>query len=225
MSLRREKMGKIKKSEDDKQDKFEKEEKTDSSKALFIQRFIAFIIDMILVSLLASVLSIPFVDRSKTEVLENEAVEIMEQYTNGTMDSQTYIAEYGNLYYKIARNNGIVSFIIIVLDIFYFVIYQVIQKGQTLGKKLMKIRVVSDNGNLIMDQMIIRTFLANFLLVDIILFLFMLFLPKDIYIYGAGIVEGLQYVIILASVFMIMNPKNGCAIHDKLAHTKVLKDN
>ena len=116
-----------------------------------------------------------------------------------------------------------ISLITIALNILYFVVYQLYNKGQTIGKKLMKIKIISTDGELFMNQMIFRAFIANFILVDLISFLFMLTKSKELYFYGTGIFQFIQYIIVIVSVFMIMFRKDGCSIHDKLVHTKVIR--
>ena len=88
----------------------------------------------------------------------------------------------------------------------------------------MNIKLISDTGELFMNQMIYRSLLANFILVDIISFIFMLVSPKSVYFYGVGLSQFIQYVIVFISIFMIMFRKDGCAIHDKLAHTRVIRE-
>ena len=198
----------------------------DKKKALLFQRFVAFCIDMLLISFVASLISTPFMDTDKIEKLEQQEIEIVQNYREGTIDMETYLIEYPNLNYKLARNSGILSIVTILLEVLYFAVYPVYRKGQTFGKKLMKIRVVSEDGDsLTMNQMIFRSFLANFILMHLISFIFMLSNSKDVYFYSVGIVEIIQYVIVFLSAIMIMRKKDGRAIHDKLVHTTVIREN
>lgn len=132
--------------------------------------------------------------------------------------------EYANIYYKLARNSGIVSLITILFNVLYFIVYQIYAKGQTLGKKMLKIKVVSNDGELFMNQMIFRAFIANFILFDIINFGIMLFSPKSIYLYLTVFVEIIQWIIVIVSIIMVMNREDGCAVHDRLAHTMVVRE-
>ena len=100
-----------------------------------------------------------------------------------------------DLTYTIARKNGFVSLITIVINILYFVVFQLYNKGQTIGKELMKIKVISDTDELTMNQMIFRSFIANSILLDIITFMFMLSNSRMTYFTGIAIFGTIQYTI------------------------------
>lgn len=192
-------------------------------KAYFIQRLVAFIIDILLVSAVASLIAIPFVDRKENEKLSKETTALAEKFINSEISNEEFIEENKDLSYRTAKEVGMISLITIALNILYFVVYQLYNKGQTVGKKLMKIKIISTDGELFMNQMIFRAFIANFILVDLLSFLFMLTKSKELYFYGTGIFQFIQYIIVIVSVFMIMFRKDGCSIHDKLVHTKVIR--
>ena len=200
-------------------------EKSDDKRALFIQRLIAFIIDMVLVLFITSIISTPFVDSKKVEKLEKEQKQIIQKFQKQEIDVDQYYISYSDNYYKLTRNTGMVSLITILVEIIYFVVFQLYNKGQTLGKKIMKIRILSNDGDLFMNQMIYRSLISNFILMHIITFILMLFSPKEVFIILSFIVEIIQYIIMFISVIMISSKKGGYAIHDKLAHTKVIREN
>ena len=198
-------------------------EKNEEKKALFLQRFVAFIIDVFIVTSISSLLVIPFSNSKNNEKYADQAIQLQEDFMNKKIDIQKYMLDYSTISYHIARDNGLVSLISIFLNICYFVIFQLKMGGQTLGKKIMKIKVVSKEGDLFMNQMILRSFMANTILMDIISFVFMLFLSKKMYFYGVLGVESIQYILIIISAFFVMFRKDGCSIHDMITHTKVVK--
>lgn len=193
------------------------------TKAYFSQRLVAFIIDMLFVTIVASLLSGPFIDSEKIQKYEKQEKEIMEKYTKQEISPDDYLASYEDIFYKLTRDTGILSIITILLEVIYFVVFQVANGGQTFGKKIMKIKVVSEDGNLDMNQMICRALLSNFILVNILTFIFLLFTSKNIYFVTSLLLQAVQYLIMFISVIMILSKSSGCAIHDKLAHTKVVQ--
>ena len=225
------------KKNDDKSEKSEKSEKSkkddkksekqelnkDTEKALFIQRLGAYLIDIIIVSFVASLIAIPFVDMDQYNSLENKLTEVTQDYMDGKTNMETYGLEYMDVSYKLARSSGMVTIATVILGILYFIVFQIYNNGQTVGKKLFKIRIEADDGELTMNQMMVRSLIANSILVDIISFMFMLFGSREIYFLGAGTFELIQSIIVIVSIFMVMYAKEGRAIHDRIAHTRVIK--
>ena len=197
--------------------------KKELEKAMLFQRVLAFVVDVFLVTMLVSLMATPFVDVEKSNKLSKESTELMEKYQSNSIGLKDFLSEYSVLSYKMARNTGLISLLTIIVNILYFVVFQIYNNGQTLGKKLLKIRIVSNDKELTMNQMIFRSLIANFILLELLSFTFMLFSSKYTYFYGVGVFEFIQYTVVLASVIMIGFRKDGCAVHDLLAKTKVIK--
>lgn len=195
-----------------------------SEKSLFLQRFLAFIVDTLFVVLISSLIAFPFVDNASIEKLNMEMQEVSENYINSEIDINTYLAEYSSVVYQLSRKNGVVSFITIFIEILYFIVYQLYNKGQTLGKKMLKIRVESvDDGELTMNQMIFRVIIINSILYGFVSFALSIFASQSTYFYGILIFELIQYLVLLISGLMIMFGKRG--LHDLVSHTKVVRIN
>lgn len=191
-------------------------------KVAFTKRLVAFIVDVMVVYCIASFISVPFLNQSTNEKLSKQVVDIRDEYENHKIDSKAFVEQYADISYKIARNTGVYSITTIVIEILYFVLLPLYWGGQTIGKKIMKIKVVSLDGELDSNQMIFRSFIANFILLNIISFALMLFSPKDVYFYGIAFFELIQYSICAISIFMVLYSADGYSIHDKLTHTKVV---
>ena len=191
-------------------------------KVLFTKRFMAFLIDILLISFISSLLTSPFVDTKKNDKLLNELDVVMENYKDGKIKEEEFIISYGDIIYSVSRNNGIISFVELIIYVLYFVVYQLYKGGQTIGKKLMNIKVVSEQGDLSMNQMIFRSFLANSLIFSILLFMFIIICNKSNYLYFAGTVMIIQYGVLFVSSLFVMFRRDGKAIHDILMKTKVI---
>jgi len=197
--------------------------KEEYEKTYFFQRLAAYVIDFMLVTVIASLLSSPFIKTKEVDSLQKNYTEITEKYLNQKIDSREYTAEMINIQYQLSQLNGLVSIITILVSVLYFVVYQLYNNGQTMGKRLLKIKVISTNGDLSMNQLIFRSFIANNILLDIISIMFVIFSSKTIYFYCVGMFSILQYVFIIISFIMIITTKEGLALHDKLVHTRVVK--
>ena len=193
-------------------------------KALFVQRFLAFLLDIVLVSVVASFISYPFLDMDSIQKLNESSVEVMENYTNGKIDEKEYFNESSTISYELARKQGVNTLVIIFLNILYFVVYQIKNNGQTLGKQILKIRVVdSSNRDLSMNQMIFRALIINSILLDMISFGVLIFANQSSYFYGVSFLAFIQFCILSVSTFMIMFGKDKRGLHDLVAHTDVVR--
>ena len=205
----------MEKKEDDKSEKYEK--------AYLTQRLAAYFIDTFIVLLVASLIASPFINVEKINELENEYYDIIDKVVKNNDKSDKYTTDIINIGYDIATENGMMTIINVIIGVIYFVVLQIKLGGQTLGKKLVKIKVISDNGDLDYNQMIFRSFISNSILLDIITVLLLLFTSKDIYFVGLTLFTTIQYVITIISLIMIISSKSGLAVHDKLVHTRVIK--
>lgn len=193
-------------------------------KALFVQRFFAFLLDVFLVSILASFISYPFLDMDSIQKLNESSVEVLENYAKGKIDEKEYFNESSTISYELARKQGINTLVIIFLNILYFVLYQIKNNGQTLGKQILKIRVVdTSNRDISMNQMIFRSLIINSILLDMISFGVLIFAKQSNYFYVASFLAFIQVCILLVSTLMIMFGKNRRGLHDIVAHTDVVR--
>ena len=190
-------------------------------KGSFVKRVSAYIIDYLIIFFIVSLVTTPFVDSKKVEKISNETIELQTKYQNNEVSSTELLQDYNDLYYKLATNTGIVTFVTIILNILYFVVFQLYNKGQTIGKKLMNIKVISMDGELNMNQMIFRVLISTTLLCDIINFALLIFSSKNIYSPTAIILSTIQYIITFISIIMLTS-KEGRTIHDMVAHTRVV---
>lgn len=196
-----------------------------STKALFIQRLFAFIFDMLLVSLIASFIVTPFLDSDKIHELEKREQELIINIQSKDFKNSSFILEYSDFYYQYSRSMGIVSIVSILFKVLYFIVYQIYNNGQTIGKKIMKIKIVSDSEELLMNQMILRSMINNFIFVDLAIFIFMLFSPKNLYMSLNSIVYFAHYLLLFISIFMLIYRKDGKTIADNIVHTRVIRNN
>jgi len=212
---------------DDKSDKSDKKEikkvGEKSKKALFIQRLFAYCIDILLVSFVVSIVALPFYNEKEMMKYEEQTNALVEKMTKEEITPDEFMLESMNITYNQARANGIIALVTIIVEILYFVVYQLYNGGQTIGKKMIKIKVVSKDGELTTNQMLFRALIINSILLELISFGFMLFSSKEIYFFGVGFFDIIQSIIIIVSALMIIYSKSSRGIHDLVTHTEVLK--
>lgn len=191
-------------------------------KAYFFKRFLAYLVDIILVSIVATLIALPFRTESVDKV-DNQILEVTQKALQGKIKTETYTTQLNELAYQKAKLDGISNIIIILISVLNFIVYQGITKGQTIGKKLLKIKIVKINGNeLTFNDLIFRNLLNNFIFFDILLAVFALIGRKP-YIYGYRSINIVETILLIVSAFMIAIRKDGRSVMDLLTNTMVVK--
>lgn len=195
--------------------------KNKEKQAYFVQRLVAYIIDIIIVSVISSLLTVPMIDNKAITKLQNESNKIINNYTEKKIDFKTYMHQSIDLSYEQEKAMGLANIVTIFIVVLYFVVYQLYKDGQTIGKKVMKIKILkNDDSELTMNDMIIRELINSSILATILIAFITLF-GKNYYL-GAMAVELLQNLLIFVTIFMIVIRKDGRGIPDMLANTKVI---
>lgn len=199
-------------------------------KASLFKRVTAYIIDVIILSVIISIISSIFFSSSNIEVLKNELSAVFNEYAEGKISIITYINKVSDINYDIDYETigyTIIQFIIYVL---YFIIYQFKNNGQTLGKKIMKIRIINCNDNetdynsLTTDSLVKRSLIVNELFVIMFSLTAILTVDRRYYYNLIIFINIIQSLIIFISCFMILYRKDGKTIYDIFANTQVVID-
>ena len=191
-------------------------------KAYFLQRLGAFFVDSIILGFFVSLITMPlFTDQMNT--LSAKSFELAKMIAKNINSMDSYVAQSMDISFQYAKLTGIITLISIACYILYFVVLQHYLKGQTLGKKLFKVKIVKlDGSSLSLNDLIIRNIINNGIIFDFITFIFV-FTNKKAYFYGSGVVAFVESIVLLVSVFMIIIRKDGRSICDIIAKTKVVK--
>lgn len=194
------------------------------------KRVCAYIIDIAVVAFI-------FMLFSKIELLNPNAEEydkVYDEFTtyveknSTTSDGLKNIMsgdEYKNFSYRLAKLQIPNSILNIVITFGYFVVFQYLNKGQTIGKRLMKIRVKSKNGKRAsFVQILVRSLLINEIIASIILVIFISTMSQSMYLQANRIVELIDMLIVYGSLGFIMFRPDACGLHDLLMNTVVVND-
>ena len=193
-------------------------------KATFTNRLLAYLIDSIIVLLVSSIIAIPLTSK-KIESLEKELKTITKEYTNQNIDMNTYLEKTQDLNYQIQKESLSTNVVYLIVSIIYYVVFQYLNKGQTLGKKLLKIKVVNKEGNTpSLYQMILRTFITNQIFTYLVTILLVLLATKEQFLSLYQTLNSLATIFIIVSALMILYTNNLHGLHDKMAKTLVVKE-
>ena len=196
-------------------------------KVSFGKRFASYIIDFIIVTVLLNLVSFVIPESKNLKNLNNEYNELTTEYVEKSEHTEEDVEEYMNavapITYQIDRENFLFSIAGIVVYILYFVIFQYKNNGQTLGKKIMGIKVTKEDGEISINDFIFRSFIVNSVLFNMII-LILLFTTKDAtYISLVGILGIIQFVVVIVSAGMIIFRKDKKTLQDVVTNTKVVE--
>lgn len=193
-------------------------------KASFVKRAVAQIIDMFIVSIIISIISMSF-STSRIEKLNDEVNNLMNDYVSGDIDSKEYITKYIDITYDINKASINTNLVYLVVCIGYFLIFQYLNKGATIGKKFMKIRIVNnDNTDITFLQMFIRTSIINEILPMIMIFV-LVFLTSGIsFFIGYSLISFIENIFVIICIFMILCRKDNLALHDIMSRSMVIEE-
>ena len=188
----------------------------------FFKRFLAYLIDIILVGTIMGIISAIFTTKNAT-VLSNQFLELNEQVINTKLDFGIYYSRVADITLSLDRENFMINIINCVIIILYFVVLPLYKNGQTLGKKIFKIKTVrEDKEDLTANELIIRNIVVNGLLNTFLAFCLVFLLSGFEYFTITSILGFIQFVLVVVSACMIIFRKDKKGLHDIITKTKVV---
>ena len=195
-----------------------------------IKRLFAYLIDIMIVGFVASALANidvinPYINEymESYEKFSEKLSSINGENANEVISSDAFILQYKSTLKYSIYSTGI-SFVCYIL---YFVGFQKWNKNQTVGKKLMKLKIInkdnSDNVNV--WQYLVRTLILYNLIFGSINVCLSLWLNNKLFFTMSMIVSIIGYVITYLCYAMILFRKDGNGLHDLISKTEVVEAN
>lgn len=192
-------------------------------KPSFLKRTVAYLIDMIMVTLLASAITLVFVDNTKYKAESQELMELTKKFTSNEITKEEYTEQFDSLNYIMTKDNIEVTIISISVSLVYYVVLCYFCHGITLGKYLMKLQITSANGKkLNMGHYLIRALLINMILSNILSVVLVSCLDKSGFIAVYPKVSNALTIVLLATIIFIMYREDGRGLHDLISNTKII---
>lgn len=189
-----------------------------------LKRIIAFVIDIVIVSLVVSLINLlpldPYKDKYKdTYEKYNEVVQ------KSTEDEKNdYKDEIIELNYEVYKYRTYSSMFSATALILYFGVLPLVMNGQTLGKKIMKLRVVSNNEKkLNFWKYLIRIVILNNIWLSLINIGAVYVVNGVKFYYVTYVISMLSSLIYMLNLIMVMFRKDNRGLHDMVAGTKVIE--
>lgn len=184
-----------------------------------LKRIVAYGIDIVIASLALFIISFLPIDPYKDKYNESYK-EYSEVAKKGKDADEDELIKLNYQVYKYKTFSNIYGAVIVLA---YFGGVQYLLGGQTLGKKLMKLRVVSNNDKkLTVWNYLLRIIILNnivFTLINIVA----VYLTSGVnFYYVTYVISMLTSLMYMLNLMMIMFRSDGRGIHDYLAGTKVI---
>ena len=193
-------------------------------KASFFKRMGAFILDYFIVIFIVSLITIGF-NSNKTNGLTDKMSKLLSDYQNGEITIDEYKDETYKINYELQKSNLTTNIVSVTLYIGYFVVFATLNKGQTLGKKLLKIKVVNKDGEKpSIWNMLLRSLFIYNIVSALFSIIFVNILSVNTFTYIYTIVGYVEFFVIIVSFFMVTYKKDGRGLHDMIAGTNVIEE-
>jgi len=203
------------------------------NKTINRKRIIAYLLDIILVYMLISaIVSIRFLNPNYDKYIDSyeKYIDIFEDYSKGHITEKEYTKLNTNNIINVTKYSISSNIVIILVIIGYFVFFQKYNNGQTLGKKIKKIKVVSnDNKKLTLKNYFLRILPLYYIFIGgiipiIISSILVFILPAKIYITVNSLIIYAFFILATISFAMAFRREDKRTMHDILANTKVVEE-
>ena len=192
-------------------------------KANFIQRALAYLLDIFILSFIFSIITIGFKPNTDVEEKYNE---VYDNYIKGEITAEQYLDEYTDVLYDMQKANALPNAINTVLIIAYFIVFQYLNKGQTIGKKLLKIKIVNeDKKDISLKQILIRGIMIYSILSSLINIILFFNVSRKVYMTSYLSIGAIESLILFLSAIFILYRNDKKALHDIVSKSIVIKEN
>ena len=201
-------------------------ERTFKQKAGFSPQLFALAIDFFVCILIIWAFTMPFTRNSSVvdDLRQARGVAISDFfYGNGSRYES--VSRVFDIQFDIDEERILISTIAIVVYIGYFIIFEFLKNGQTIGKKLLRIRVENkeQGKSLTLISMIIRPLILNWIFIAFVSLLLSVLGLREHYFYIMAIVIILQIVIVIICIVQMKIREDGRGLQDILSCTRVVK--
>lgn len=188
-------------------------------KPLLFKRLGAYLFDFIVVTFIVSIITINFKVNS---TITNKTYDLLIGAANGEIVLEEHSDELFELNYEYQKSIIPSTVVSIVISIGYFIVFAYLNKGQTLGKKIFKIKVVNKDGNNpSIWNMLGRSIPLYGIITGIINIIGVYVFNVKMFNYTSTIVNYIYYGFIIICFFMVMYKKDGKGLHDLIGRTYV----
>lgn len=193
---------------------------------LSLRRIGAYIIDYIFIFLFLTMINqIRFLNPTFEEYVEtyDDYLVLLDDLNVSNALDIVKNDDYVRVNYDLERYSVSITIISVVVYLGYFIGFQMWNKGQTLGKKLFNLQVVSNNNDKVKWwQMVLRNVIVYNLILEVLLIIALFIFNKEGYMMVRIALTIVAMLIFYVNAIFIILRKDGRGLHDLVAGTKVV---
>lgn len=125
--------------------------------------------------------------------------------------------------YKLQKLGIFNSIITLTITLLYFGVLQYLLKGQTIGKKILNIKVVSANSKkLNVFNYLLRSLIINNVLLNAINVIVLNYFTRSIFMKVTNVISILVSIVEALTIYLVISREDNRGIHDLICNTKVV---
>ena len=191
--------------------------------ARFSKRLGAYIIDVIVISIIFGVIIMLLPESKNVIVLESELTVLNEQYLKHDIDLSVYYNRYATIIHSLDKENIPHLIINIFLILIYFVLVPFYCNGKTIGKRIFKLKISKGQERLGLNDLLLRTLIINGVGTSLISLCFIYLLPEISYFILSIICGFVQILLVIISGFMVIYRHDKKGVQDFVSGTQVVE--
>ena len=189
------------------------------------KRIGAFIFDFLLVSFIVTIFSEFRIINPYFDSYNSVSEQYIEYINSVSLDSNIESSVVNNYLYQISYYSTYINIIMIVFQFIYYCIFQYFNDGKTIGKALMRIKVVSNDGKRVkFYQLLIRTFIINGMLITCLNVVSLFIFSKEVCLEVLPLIQFADTLIMFVCLLMLLFRKDGRSLHDLVSGSKIKEE-
>lgn len=195
-------------------------------KSKFSNRFLAYLIDIIIVALLFLCLNSFMPKNHNISVLENEITDLRSSYLKKEIDTKVYFNRYAIIRKNLDQQYIPSNILNVIIILCYFVLVPYYWDGKTIGKKIFKLKIVKSelNEKVSLNNYLVRSIINNGVLCFLISMSTVFLFDDSKYLLITIICGILQFLLVIISSFMIIYRHDKKGVQDLVSGTQVIKE-
>lgn len=186
------------------------------------KRFLGYLLDILLLSLITTMIYLIIPQNQNVATLEKELDTANTSFFNEEIDLTTFVNRYADITLDLTKANAIYTVADICFIIIWFIGIPLNNNGQTIGQKMMRVKIKRDDNNkLTFNDLFLRALIVNGIWTTLISLAITYTLSSMGYFIVASIISFIQTFIILISCVMIVNSNDARGIQDKISKTHI----